>query len=174
MPLFAGQKLRVSDLTGQAGGSGGAGGSVFANADVIVNNSTSFVDITGLSVAVIANATYEFRGKVFYSSGTAPDFKIQPSSPAGTTGKWAMLGYGRDVSPAIDVGAGSQWMAADIGTSLTVAGDTVGTTLLCCLVEGHFVTTTAGTFKLRFAQRSATVANTIARANSTLTVVRQA
>lgn len=172
MALVAGQKLRVSDLTGQSGGAGGAGGEVFQNADVTVNNSTSFTDVTGLSVAVVANARYRFEADLFYSSTAAPDMKYQPSSPAGTTGKWVLLGYARDVSPVIDVGAGAAFMAADIGTSLTVAGDAGGTALLYCAARGEFVTIAAGTFKLRFAQRSATVVNTIARADSCLSVVR--
>lgn len=175
MAFVAGQKLRVSDLSGTAGGGAATGGNtVFAAANVTVNNSTSFVDATGLSVPVVAAATYKFDGWILYSSIAAADFKIQPSSPSATVGDWSMTGYGRDVSPAADTGLGGLWLAADIGTSLTTAGDSTGTAPLVCRVSGLFVTTNDGTFKLRFAQRSANASNTVLKARSWLDVVRLA
>lgn len=173
MAFVAGQKLRVSDLTGGTGGGGSAvgGGTSYASADVTINNSTTFVD-TGLSVPVVAGATYAFRAWIRYTGGNTPDFKVQPSSPTGTTGNWSLIGNGRDVSPATDTGVGATFNAADIGTSLTVAGDSTGTLSLSCVAEGTFAVTTAGTFKLRVAQRTATASNTIFRAGSYLTVTR--
>lgn len=163
MALTAGQKLRVSDLTG---GTGSGGGVSRATADVTINNSTTFVD-TGLQLDVVANAVYELHAWLRYNGGNTPDIKFQPSSPSGTTGHWSLIGYGRDVSPAIDVGSGAAFMVADIGTSLTVAGDTTGTALMACLAQGYFATaSTAGTFKLRVAQRTATASNTILRLGS--------
>lgn len=171
MAIAAGQKLRVSDLTGT--GAAAVGGSkVQMTADVTVNNTTSFTDATGLAVPVVAGATYAFDAWLLYTSGNAPDFKVQPSSPAGTTGAWNLFGYGRDVAPAADTGSGSLWIAADIGTSLTVAGEASGALLLGCIARGRFVTTAAGTFRLRIGQRTATAVNTIARAGSWLDVVR--
>lgn len=172
MAFLAGQKLRVLDLTGGSTATGG--GAVFMGADVTINNSTTFVDATGLSVPVIAGATYKLSGWLRYTGGSTPDFKVQPSSPSGTTGNWSLIGWGRDVSPAIDLGYGSAFAAADIGSSLTVAGDSTGTLSIVALVHGHFVVTTAGTFKLRVAQRTATASNTILRAGSWINVERMA
>jgi hypothetical protein len=177
-PFVAGMKLRVSDLTGGTGsGSGGGavgGGTVRMSADATtVSNSTSFTD-TGLTLPVVANAFYVFTAWLRYTSGSTPDFKVQPSSPSGTTGGWSMVGYGRDVAPAADTGLGAQFIVADIGSSLTVAGDATGTLALCALINGSFTTTTAGNFLLRYGQRTATVSNTIARAGSFMTLQRLA
>lgn len=172
MSYVAGQKLRVSDLTGGGGGGVIGGSRVIMGADVTVNNTTSFTDATGLSVSVEANATYAFDGWMLYTSGNTPDFKAQPSGPAGTTGDWSLIGYGRDVAPAADTGSGSLWIAADIGTALTVAGEATGALKLAALVRGRFVTSSSGTFKLRIGQRTAAASNTIARAGSWLDVVR--
>jgi hypothetical protein len=174
MAFTAGQKLRVSDLSGTGGGgsTGVLSSTVIMSGDVTANNTTTFTDATGLSVSVIASATYKFDAWLMYNSIAAADFKITPSSPASTTGYWSMSGYGRDVSPAIDVGAGAQFFVADIGTSLTVAGTTAGTERIACRAQGYFTTTTAGTFKLRMAQRSATVSNTVLRTGSWMDVVR--
>lgn len=175
MTLVAGQKLRVSDLTGgTTGGTGGStGGAIMrATADVTVNNSTTFVD-SGLAIDVVVNAVYAFEALIFYTSGNTPDFKIQPSGPSGMTGSWSLVGNGRDVAPATDTGVGATFNATDVGTSLTVAGDATGTLLLSCKAEGTFVTVgTAGTFKLRVAQRTATASNTIHKANSRLALTR--
>lgn len=176
MAFVAGQKLRVSDLSGTASGGGGgtiASNTVFMSSAVTVNNTTTVTDATGLSVAVLASATYKFDGWIIYTSNTTADFKLQPSSPSGTTGDWSMVGYGRDVSPAADTGLGGLWLGADIGSSLTTAGDSTGTASLVCRVSGLFITsTTAGTFKLRFAQRTANASNTVCKARSWMDVVR--
>lgn len=173
--LTAGQKLRVSDLTGgvTGGTAGSTGGAIMrATADVTVNNSTTFVD-TGLALDVIASAVYAFTALIFYTGGNTPDIKFTPSTPSGTTGSWTLLGNGKDTSPATDTGVGASFNAADIGTSLTVAGDATGTLLLSCRAEGTFVTSsTAGTFKLRVAQRTATASNTVFKANSRLQLTR--
>lgn len=172
MAFTAGQKLRVSDLAGASTVIGG--GAVFMGADVTANNTTTFTDATGLSVPVVAGATYKLSGWLRYTCTSTPDLKIQPSSPSGTSGNWSLIGWGRDVSPAIDAGAGAAFAGADIGTSLTVAGDSTGTLSMVALVHGLFIVTTAGTFKLRMAQRTANASNTILRAGSWINVERMA
>jgi hypothetical protein len=137
-----------------------------------VNNTTTFTDATGLSVAVVAGATYKFDAWLMYTSGSTPDFKITPSAPASTTGYWSLVGYGRDVAPAADTGLGGVHVVADIGTSLTVAGDATGALRMSCRAAGYFTTTGAGTFVLRVAQRTATASNTVIRTGSWLDVVR--
>ena len=173
MALVAGQKLRVSDLTGGVSGGGtgavGGGGVVLPTA-VSVTNSTSFVD--AMSLAVVAGATYRLDAWLLYSAIAAADFKIQPSSPVGTTGSWSLIGHGRDAAPALDVGVGATFVASDIGTSLTVAGDSTGTLLLAAKAEGVFTTSAAGTFKLRVGQRTANATATILRAGSALALSR--
>jgi acetamidase/formamidase len=173
MPIVAGGKLRVSDLTGSTGGGAVASGNTVQMAgDVTVNNTTTLADATGLSVAVLASATYKIDGWIMYTCTSTPDFKIGWSTPASTTGYWVMTGYGRDVSPAADTGLGSVHMVADIGSTLTPAGDSTGTARLACSVRGFITTTQAGTLVLRFAQRTANASNTVAKTGSWLDVVR--
>lgn len=173
MAFTAGQKLRVSDLTGGTGsGSTVGGGIIRATADVTINNSTSFVD-SGLALDVASDAVYSFLAFVYYTGGNTPDFKMQPSTPSGTSGVWSLVGHGRDAAPATDTSAGTIWVADDIGTSKTVAGDATGTLKLSALAIGTFVTSsTSGTFKLRCAQRTATASNTVFKANSWLQITR--
>jgi hypothetical protein len=174
MAFVAGQKVRVSDLSGGTGsGSTVGGGTDVTTADVTVNNSTSFVD-SGLAIDVVASATYELYAWLRYTGGNTPDFKVTPTSPSGTTGNWSLHGNGKDTSPATDTGVGATFNAADIGTSLTVAGDATGTLSLACLAVGSFTTTTAGTFKLRIAQRTATASNTILKSGSFMKLNRLA
>lgn len=178
MAFVAGQKLRVSDLTGGTGSSGGStagGGTVRLAADATtVSNSTSFTD-TGLTLPVAALAAYSLTAWIRYISGSTPDFKMQPSSPSATTGDWSMIGYGRDVAPAADTGLGAVFVTAGIGSALTVSGDATGALSLCALIHGYFVTAVdAGNFSLRYGQRTATVSNTICRAGSWMQLTRLA
>ena len=175
MAFVAGQKLRVSDLTGgTTGGTGSTGNGSFsrATADVTINNSTTFVD-SGLSIDVAANAVYEFHAWLRYTGGNTPDFKVSCTTPSGTTGFWSLAGNGKDAAPATDVGVGATFNGADIGTSLTVAGDATGTLILACIADGAFATSsTAGTLKIRVAQRTATASNTVLKTFSYLRVTR--
>ena len=175
MAFVAGQKLRVSDLDGGTGGGSGstAGGGVSrASADVTVNNTTTFTD-TGLQLSVVANAVYAVRAWIRYNTGNTPDIKFQWSTPSGTTGYWSLVGHGRDVTTAaVDVSAGATFVVEDIGTSKTVAGDATGTLLLACVAGGELTTTTAGTVKLRVAQRTANASNTVFRTGSRMELVR--
>ena len=175
MPFAAGQKLRVSDLTGGTGGSSGSpvgSGVVIMSSDVTVNNTTTVTDATGLTFSVIANATYQFEAWLRYNGGSTPDIKFQWSSPSGTTGFWSLVGHARDTSPALDTGAGGTWVVEAIGTSKTVAGDATGTLLLAATAKGYITTTTAGTFKLQVAQRTATASNTVLRTGSYMSLTR--
>jgi hypothetical protein len=174
MAFVAGQKLRVSDLTGGTTGAGSTGNGTFdrVTADVTINNSTTFVD-SGLAIDVAANAVYEFYGWLRYTGGNTPDFKVSCTTPSGTTGFWSLVGNGKDTAPATDTGVGATYNAADIGTSLTVAGDATGTLLLVALAGGSFATSsTAGTLKIRVAQRTATASNTVLKTFSYLRVTR--
>lgn len=174
MTFVAGQKLRVSDLTGgvTGGGSVAVGGGVSRmSADVTVNNTTTFTD-SGLSLDVVANAIYKVSGWLRYSGGNTPDIKFQFTTPSGTTGYWSLTGHARDAAPVLDTSAGTTYVVEDIGTSKTVAGDATGTLLLAALINGEMSTTTAGTVKLRVAQRTATASNTVLRTSSRLELVR--
>lgn len=177
MTFTAGQKLRASDLNALGGGTVGGGsnptgGTAIMTTNVTVTNSTSFSNATGLAFDLAASSTYVFDAWILYTAIAAADMKMRPGPPSGGTGYWSLVGFGRDVSPTIDVGGGAAFMAADLGTSLTVAGDSVGTTLLAAVMHGYVTTTTAGTQQLVMAQRSANATGTVLKAGSWLRVTK--
>jgi hypothetical protein len=170
--IFAGQKLRVSDLDGTAGG-----GFILLAADKTANNTTTFSDST-LTATVEANATYGFDAWVHWTSNPTPDIKLGWTTPASTTGWWAAMGPVAGTAPV----AGTErhnytdFGVLTIGSSLTMAGDDTSpsTIRLCATLRGHFTTTAAGSFTLKMAQGSAEVSDTILRAGSWLNVFRLA
>lgn len=178
MGLVAGQKLRVSDLTGGVsdggggGGTGGAGGYSVAGTDVTVNNSTTFVD-SGMSLDVVAGATYEVYAWLKYSTLATPDIKFSTSRPSGTTGQWMLAAHPiPSTTIALDVAVGVTLVVEDIATSKKASGDATGTLVIGALAVGTFTTTTDGTFKIRVAQNTANASNTILRAGSFLRLTR--
>lgn len=177
MALAAGQKLRVSDLTGgvsAGGGASGAGGYSVVASDVTVNNSTTLVD-SGLSLDVVAGATYELYAWLKYTGGSTPDIKFSTSRPASTTGAWAVYGHTIAATTlAVDVAVGTTQVVEDIATSKKLGGDSTGTLIISGLAIGTFTTTTAGTFKIRVAQNTATASNTILKAGSFMRLTRMA
>lgn len=172
MPLFAGQKLRVSDLDGTAGA-----GLVECTADVTANNTTTFSDTT-LTTTVAANARYGFDCWCMWTSNPTADIKFGWTVPGGTTGWWAAMGPVRGTAPV--TGSERQnhtdFGVLTIGSSLTLAGDDESPTTIriCANLRGHFTTTTDGTFRLKMAQGTSDVSDTILRAGSWLNVFRLA
>src|SRR5262245_40230521 len=53
-----------------------------------VNNSTTLVNVTGLVVPVVANATYIVECGLIYASTTVADLNIGWTVPAGVSGQW--------------------------------------------------------------------------------------
>lgn len=179
MGIVAGQKLRVSDLTGGVtsgggggGSTGGAGGFSAVAADVTVNNSTTFVD-SGMALDVVAGATYEVYAWLKYSTLATPDIKFSTTRPSGTTGSWMVLAHGiASTTIAVDIAVGVTAVVEDIATSKKAAGDATGTIIIGALTVGTFTTTTDGTFKIRVAQNTSNASNTILRAGSYLRLTR--
>ena len=171
MAFTAGQKLRVSDLGGVTALGGGTSR---MTADVTVNNSTTVTD-SGLSLSVLANATYSVSLWLRYNTINAADIKLQWSSPSGTTGYWSLVGHGSDsTTAAANVSVGVVCAVSDIGTAKNLGGDSTGSLLLGTIGQGDLTTTTAGTFKLQVAQATANASNTVLRAGSRMILTRLA
>jgi Major tropism determinant N-terminal domain len=137
-----------------------------------VNNSTTLVNATGLSVPVAANAFYAIDGYIAYTcTTTASDFKIAWTTPAGVTGNWTTLGAGTAIGTSVEettpnVGARG-W-----GLNFLIGGNDFN--LGACL-RGNLATAgTAGTLQLQFAQATAVAANAIIRAGSWIRAERLA
>lgn len=172
MVLYAGQKLRVSDLDGTAGT-----GLAELGADKTANNTTTFSDST-LEAAVVANARYGFDAWVMWTSNPTADLKLGWAVPSGTTGWWAAMGPVSGTAPVTgkERQNHTDFGVLTIGSSLTLAGDDESPTTIriCASLRGQFVTTTDGTFRLKMAQGSSDVSDTILRSGSWLNVFRLA
>jgi hypothetical protein len=130
-----------------------------------VNDSTTLVDVPGLSAAVEANAVYHVRLILFHSALATADLTVAWSVPAGVAGRWAP--GGQDVSVAY-VNISKLWTETN-----TLGGQGTGSNYSSADMFGLLVVGgTAGTLQFRFAQAVAEASNVTIRAQSTLIVQR--
>jgi hypothetical protein len=123
-----------------------------------VNNSTTFVDVSGLAFSAAANATYDWDLVVYYTSGTTPDIKFQfvlPTS-ASLTGYWTGA-----------VGAVESFYILTTASITIFDGSGIPQTTWA---KGRIITaSTAGTCKVQMAQNTANVSNTTVNVGSFFT-----
>jgi hypothetical protein len=131
--------------------------------DFTKNNTTTLADVTNFNFAVVANGEYHFRFVMKCVSSAAAGFKFAVTGPADPTG----VIYGTYGSNTVgSAGAAVAFGTAIFGTSATVEEMIV--------VEGYVRNgANAGTVQLQFAQTSATVVDTIIRAESFLIYERR-
>lgn len=167
MPFTAGQKIRASDLNDLGGVT------AIMTTDVSVTNSTSFVDATGLALALAADATYTVQGYVNYLATAASGMALVFSTPSGASGQCTILSGQHGEAPV--VGA-ERINYADFGSySLTSANFMVGSSggfTIGGWLAGFVTTDSAGTLQLRVAQAEASVDPTTLKAGSWLRVDR--
>jgi hypothetical protein len=134
-----------------------------------VNNSQTLVDVTGLSAPVAANAAYWVDSLILYNSTeSTARISFGWTTPAGVSGKWMGLGVQTGATTETSTVRTQDWLWTQ---SVNLGADTgvdIG-----CILRGTLVTGgTAGTLQLQFAQATATVADTIVLAHSTIRVER--
>lgn len=138
---------------------------VAKSGDETVNNSAALQNDDHLIVAVEANAVYECRLHVVYTSNATPGYQMDFTAPAGATlSGWTLLCRVGGVTTAVvaTAAAGSTGLQ---GTGADVPLD----------AWGRLVTSsTAGNFQYRWAQSSANASNTITRSGSFLVLRRVA
>lgn len=168
MVFVAGQKIRASELNATL--------PVFGRttSDVSVNNTTTFADATGLSVAVEANAVYALTGFIKYASGATPDIKFCLIGPTGAGGNWGI--HGLIQSASASTGSFEAFVLSGIGSSnqLGLGGNGIaaGNDVWGSLA-GHITTgSTSGTLKLQFTQVTANASNTFVRSGSWIRIDR--
>lgn len=164
--FVAGQKVRASQLNATQSTFGRA------TADTTVNNTTTYADVVGVSVAVEANAVYALTGFIEYASNTTPDIKFAFVGPTGAGGHWGINGLvqtatistGDFEAFALDaLGIGNQLGLGGVGNTTNVHGQLSGIILMGV---------TAGTLKLQFTQVTANASNTIVRTGSWIRIER--
>jgi len=131
------------------------------DANQVVNNSSTLVDVPQLSLNVAANERVLFRLNLFYNTATGADFKYQVAVPTSPT-LYRQLTEGMapddtavDLAIATSSAAVSILGAANTNGFLRVTG---------VLVNGS----TAGTIQFKFAQDAATASDTTVYAGSFL------
>jgi hypothetical protein len=131
------------------------------DANQVVNNSSTLVDVPQLSLNVAANERVLFRLNLFYNTATGADFKYQVAVPTSPT-LYRQLTEGMapddtavDLAIATTSAAISILGAANTNGFLRVTG---------VLVNGA----TAGTIQFKFAQDAATASDTTIYAGSFL------
>lgn len=142
-------------------------------ADQTVNNSTTLVDDTHLTVPVAASAVYDVDGLLFYSAATAADLKMQFIAPTGAVFSWVLLAQGSGATATSQFG--SPDFTARLQAANAVAGGiNVGTKTTVPFRGVLVMSTTAGAFKLQWAQFVADATDTVVYTHSYLNLRRVA
>lgn len=133
-----------------------------------ITNTTTLVDVTQLAVYLAASESVFFEAVIRHNGDAAADIKIAFVAPAGATIRW-------DNDQSIYISAGDVIIvsSAEIIEGATRAfGAAAGTRTIN--IRGWVVmSTTAGALQMKFAQNTATVANTSILAGSALRVLRR-
>lgn len=129
-----------------------------ATEDTTVNDSTTLVNVTGLSVSLEANKSYRVLALIRFTSGATPDIKFGWATPSGLA---RAQGYSNGTPTDGSFSGGSAW--ANSCTLLLSGGDGI------VLLEGTIaVGATAGTLQLKVAQNTQDASDTTVEAGSAL------
>lgn len=150
----------------------------YCTADTTRNNSTSLLNITGMSVSLAASATYILDGWLAWQSNPTADIQFAWTAPAGASGRWSLNGPHSASAPVV----GSERInyidtgVVSLGTGLNAAGDDefTGAVFISARPAGYLTTTSAGTLTLRMAQNTANASDTIVKVGSWFRVARVA
>lgn len=130
-------------------------------ANETVNNSTTLQNDDELAIAVEANLTYDFDCELIYNSGATPDLKFGWTYPSGLTMFYAVYA----------AGGGTFLGYNEIETSVP-AVDGAGAAVGVLLKGTVFVSATAGTLQLQWAQQTLNASNTIVQTGSYIRLKR--
>jgi hypothetical protein len=141
-------------------------------ADEGINNSAVLQNDDELFVTVKANADYQVFGHLIFSAGTIEDFQYAWTAPAGATFDWQMGGE----TAGATVANGQQWWQANTLAGSDAAAGINGATNCVARPSGLLrIASTAGTFRLKWAQNVAgSGTTTTVRAGSFLVLHRVA
>lgn len=137
-------------------------------ADTVKNNSAALGDVSDFSFPVANGKKYAFRFALFLSAASAAADAALALNYSGTgTLSWGLSG--------LDTAASSATASAKLTSIVGAASDASITTgvpigFIMAVIEGTFVATSAGTVKLRFAQATATAADSKVNAGSFMRV----
>lgn len=152
----------------------GIGGTLFARktASQSISNSTTIQDDTHLQLSVAASATYRLEGLLIFNGASGANLKMGWSAPTGSTLDWTAAGQNTTATTSV----GSIITNAQTLSSTAYQLGTIGTgTNMVAIVRGLLITsTTAGTFKLQWAQSTANATATTMVTNANISLQRVA
>lgn len=137
-------------------------------ADQLVNNTTTYADATGLTVAVTAGNTYKVEGIIVYNTTLAAGINLKLTGPTGT-GSWTFASLSGN-GTSTDTG-NTRWAMSSNGVGTGRPGGAGGSDI-AAYVRGIFLPTANGNFQFAFAQNVATAVDTTVRANSWIELTR--
>lgn len=132
--------------------------------DESVTSSTTLQDDDEIQFTVEANATYRVSGVVWFGADPAGDMKLAFAGPTSATFVWVGMS-GNSAAAAVTTSVHIDQQT--ISSSLVLGGVTANTTILAAPLDGILtVSSTAGTFKMQFAQNSSSATATTVKAGS--------
>jgi hypothetical protein len=135
-----------------------------------VNNSTTNVTDTAVTMTLVANAVYEMRGTFIWTSSAVADVKFNFTFPAGTAVDLAVM---RGHQGTASVPQANDWTYLPANASNVAMGCTGAANGSFCKMEGLVrVGSTAGSLGLTYAQLALEVSDTIRKAGSYLILER--
>jgi hypothetical protein len=167
MTFRAGQKVLASELNQRA--------PLFAYLDAFTSvtktSSTTMSAVTGLSVAVDADAVYLLDGMIGYNTPAAVDLRLALVCPSGSTGHWGAFA----LASTSTAGIGSMEMIrqTSFGTGTYVVMGGSDTTDQLAAPHAYIDTgSTAGSVEFWFAQNSSSASATTIGSGSWLRLTR--
>ena len=138
--------------------------------DQIVNNSTTFVSSTFLTLSVEANSSYKYKAFLIYDTNSTADFKHNVLLPAGAAvrhGTW---------TPTATVSATNTTIAVDALDATTFASGGVALGTMMTLRPSGLIAIvgTAGSVTIQFAQATANASNTTLKTGSWIELTKVA
>ena len=143
---------------------------IIKNADQTVASSTVLANDSVLTLAVVANATYEVNLDLIYGALTGIGIKIGWTAPAGATFNWCAQGLASGVVLSSGIIMMQSQVLADavsLGSAAAVATNVRAKPFGTLVTAG-----TAGALQFQWAQAASSGTGTVVRAGSKLTIKR--
>jgi hypothetical protein len=143
-----------------------------SSADTTVNNSTTYVDVTGMNMLVSMQSMNYVEGFLEYSAATAADIKWRFSGPSGTIGRITSLGLdtaaaGTTASGRFDTQAPtSDMLAGGAGAGTRVGVHIKGWLQTAAVQTSGDPLTNPMKIKIQFAQNTANASDAVVYSNS--------
>lgn len=133
------------------------------------NTGTTFVDITGITSPIVANASYSYRAMLPYTAGATGDLKLQISGPTNCAATLVISG------PFITTGTFTSLSGQTTSMTATSLGTFEGGGTAMVLVEALLRNgANAGNVTLQFAQNTSNGTNTTILAGAFQELIRTA